>query len=103
MAKIKNSTVLKQCKRICDGIKGKRNFSAQDSATVAVRTVLEELGLTEELGDEYKEERAVVVEAIKILFTASKNFQNSYLASEDNGNLMPKVEATEEEKANEFA
>ena len=97
----KTSNLYERCEVICSQIKGKRNLSQKDAATIAVLTILNDIAdsgksIEEVLGDEGKDLRIKIRDNVKPLFTASKNFQNSYL--EPSG-LMPK--ATGEERVTE--
>jgi hypothetical protein len=82
-----------------------QNLAADHVATAIVRTVLGELGLTEELGDEYRKEREELVKIITPCITAAKNFQCSYLAKTlvDGKPLMPEVKSSEKGSSAEFA
>ena len=88
MAKIENATLKAECTRLCGLKKDKlaEPWTASESAIAIVRTVLSELGLKEELGDDYKEERKTITRAIMPLMTAPINFERTYLAAEG---LMP--------------
>ena len=83
MAKIKNETLKAECARIGAMKKwDSANWTPANSAAVAIRTILTELGCKDELGDGFKKERQELVEAIECLFTAPINFQRTYLVEE---------------------
>ena len=106
MPKIENQTIVKHAKPIADALaKRGDNWNADAMAAVAVKVILEEMGCVEELGDEFKTDRAAVIALVKNFFTAPKNWQNSYLAvtEVDGKPLMPKVEKTESASISEFA
>jgi hypothetical protein len=106
MPKIENKTIVKHAKPICDALKARGdNWNADAMAAVCVKVVLEEMGASEQLGDEFKTDRAAVINIIKSFFTAPKNWQQSYLAvtEVDGKPLMPKVEKSEASAVAEFA
>ena len=105
MPKIENSTILKHAKPICDSLnKAGQNWSWEAQAALLVKTVLEEMGATEQLGEEFKADRQAVIALIS-KFGYPKNFQNSYLAkTEINGKpMMPEVAKNEAVAASEWA
>ena len=74
MPEIKNTTLRAEFARMAKTLNERgQNLAAEHVATAIVRTVLGELGLTEELGDDYKNERAELVKIITPCITASKN------------------------------
>ena len=106
MPKINNQTVIKYAAPIATALSARGdNWNADAMAAVCVKVVLEEMGCTESLGDEAKNDRAEVINIIKSFFTAPKNFQNSYLAmTEVNGAPMMKAVKSSEKTSNaEFA
>lgn len=106
MPKIENQTIVKHAAPIAKALTARGdNWNADAMAAVAVKVILEEMGCVEELGDEFKTDRAAVIAVIKPFFTAPKNYQSSYLAlTEIDGKpLMPKVEKTESASISEFA
>ena len=93
----KDSNLYERCEVVCAQIKGKRNLSQKDLATITVLTILNEVAdsgksIEDLLGDEGKEWRVKIRDNVKPTFTASKNFQNVYLVP---SGLMPKAEGTE--------
>lgn len=101
MPKITNSTIIKHATPICKALQNAgKNWTAEASAAVVVKTVLEEMGCTTELKEDSRADRAAVIAIIMPFFTAAKNYQNSYLAPSE---LMPKVETTEKTSVSEFA
>ena len=107
----KDSNLYEATERITTVIKGKRNLTAQDTATIALFTVLNSLAdsgmdasqaLEVITPDATEEEKASALKAqawrkkirdeIKPLLTAAKNYQSSYC--EPTG-LMPKPVAGE--------
>ena len=110
--KIENTSVLNQAKRICKVLKPRGDsWSAEHSATCLIRAVLEEIGETELLNSSDKldiETRAALVKLAKPFMTASKNYQDSYLADAENKGddgtpLMPKTAKGEKAATAEFA
>ena len=102
----KATNLYERCEVICNAIRGKRNLSQQDTATIGLLTILNEVAdsgksIDELLGDEGKEWRIKTRDTIKPLFTAAKNFQNSYLTETEvsvngvSGYMMPKATGTE--------
>ena len=102
----KDSNLYEATERIASIIKGKRNLTAQDTATIALFTVLNSLAdsgmdasqalevVTPEATEEEKASalkaqawRKAIRDEIKPLLTAAKNYQSSYC--EPTG-LMPK-------------
>lgn len=74
-------------------IRGKRNLTQQDTATIGLMTVLNEVAdsgkpIEDLLDDAGKEWRIKVRNMIKPLFTASKNYQNTVCVEME---LMPKA------------
>ena len=101
MAKIENSTLKAQCKRLTEKKQWEvESWTSTDSAIAAIRTVLEDMGCMEELGDEYKEERAKLASALAPLFTAPINWQRTYLVDEE---LAPKQAEKPKAKASDMA
>jgi hypothetical protein len=101
MPKITNSTIIKHATPICAALQKRGdNWSADAGAAVIVKTVLEEMGCVEQLGEDFKTDRAALIALVKPFLTASKNFQNSYL--EPSG-LMPKIAAADKVDNAEFA
>ena len=106
----KESNLFEATERITSVIKGKRNLTAQDTATIALFTVLNSLadsGMTvedalemmpadpataSEVAKKATAWRKGIRNEIKPLLTAAKNFQSSYC--EPTG-LMPKPTAGE--------
>ena len=105
MAKIKNATVKAEAKRVCDnkiakaGDSGVFEWTARDMAIVAVRAVLVEMGCKAELGDDMKESRTEVVDALEEMFTAPINYRRTYLIPEGLAPKMP--EKTEKAKSDD--
>ncbi len=103
MPKIENSSVLNQAKRICKVLKPRGDsWSAEHSATCLVRAILEEIGEVTLLNSTEKvdiETRAALVALAKPFMTASKNFQDSYLAATDGDDKQPLMPKTAKDKA----
>ena len=98
----KNNNLFERCEVVANQIKGKRNLSQKDSATICVLAILNEVAdsgksIEELLDDGGKEWRIATRDMVQPLFTASKNFQDSYLQP---SGLMPlsKTIATESEE-----
>ena len=108
---LKESNLYEATERITTVIKGKRNLTSQDTATIALFTVLNSLAdsgmnasaaleiITPDATEEEKARamkaqawRKAIRDEIKVLCTAAKNFQASYC--EPTG-LMPKPTAGE--------
>lgn len=93
----KDSYIYGETEAIAEKIRGKRNFVQQDTATIALKVVLNEVmdalgkgkSITDLMEDGAKDWRVAVREQIKPLFTASKNFQNTCCVE---SGLMPKAE-----------
>ena len=107
MAQITNSTLKAEFTRMADVLaKQGSNLTAEAVATVIVRTMMGELGMKEELGPEYAEERKSLVALFKPLITAPNNLQNVYLADtfRDDGKtpIMPKVTSVKAAALAEF-
>ena len=107
MPTITNKTILKHAAPIAAKLQSRGdNWNADAGAAVIIKTVLEEMGCMDELTEEFKEERAKLILLVKPFLTASKNFQNSYLATtnDDDGKpLMQKITATAAAANDEFA
>lgn len=107
MPAITNKTIIKHMTPIAAALVARGdNWNADAMAAVIVKTVLEEMGCVEQLGDEYKADRAALIAVVKPFFTAPKNTQNSYIAltlGDDGKPLMPKVESSEKVAVAEFA
>ena len=108
MPKIESTTVLNQINRIAPKLVERgENWTAEHSAVVIVRSIMEELGLKEELtSDEYKQNRLDCIALVKPFITAAKNYQNSYLAQTnvmDGKPLMPAVKGSTGKLDGEFA
>jgi hypothetical protein len=107
----KSSNLFEATERITNVIKGKRNLTSQDTATIALYTVLNSLAdsgmdasaaleiITPNATEEEKARamkaqawRKSIRDEIKPLLTAAKNYQSSYC--EPTG-LMPKPSAGE--------
>jgi hypothetical protein len=106
MPAITNTTMKAEVTKIAK-VLGERgeNWTQELSATVVLRTILGELGLTEELGPEYANERKEILAIIKPWFTAANNAQNSIIAltnGEDGKPLMGKVTSTQAAVKAEF-
>ena len=100
MPKIENSTVLKYAAPICAGLKAKgENWNADAAAAVVIKTVLEEMGCTEQLGAEFAEDRKALHAVIKPFITAAKNYQDVYLAP---SGLMEPTKKTAGKDISEF-
>lgn len=99
MPKIKNATLLAECRRITDKMEWDKGakWSAKAMAAVVQRVILTELGAKEYLDDSYKESRAEIVEIIAPCITAAINFQREYLVA---SGLAPEKAA--EQKASEL-
>ena len=114
----KNTNLYEQCELVCSQIKGKRNLSQKDLATITVKTILADAQdlsgqasvaalkkgekfdpLAYLMEDSQRELRAKIRDNVKFTFTASKNFQNVYLKP---SGLMPKATG-EEKQTEEFA
>lgn len=97
MPKLDKSTNLyERTEAICQQIKGKRNLAQKDTATIGLLTIMNEIAdsgktIEELLGDEGKEWRVRVRDLTMPLYTAAKNYQNSYAFPSE---LMPKAETT---------
>ena len=106
MPAITNTTLKTEVARIAKTLVERgENWSAEHSATVIVRTILTELGCKDEMSDEMRDERKALVDVIKPLMTASKNFQTSYIAStngDDGKPLMPPAKTIAQEVKAEF-
>lgn len=106
MPEIKNATLKKHWTPICKAMSERnKNINAEHVASVIIKTILEELGATEYLGDEMKAERVELLGIIKPMITAAKNYQTSYLAATkdaDGNPLMKKAEKSDEEVDGEF-
>ena len=110
MPVITNSSVLNQAKRVCKVLKSRgENLSQENSATILVRALLEELGEVELLNSTEKidiEQRAALIQLAKPFCTAAKNYQDSYLAGtngDDGKPLLDKSKGTEAAVKLEFA
>ncbi len=93
----KASNLYERTEAICNAIKGKRNLAQQDTATIGLLTVLNEIAdsgkdIEHWLGDEGKELRIKLRDQIRPLFTASKNYQNTVCVDME---LMPKAQGGE--------
>jgi len=107
MPKIENKTIIKHAQPICDALnKIGKNWTAKAQAAVIVKVVLEEMGATEQLGEEFLADRQAVIALVE-KFGYPKNFQNSYLAktmqADGKTPMMPEVSKTDEVEINEFA
>lgn len=110
MPAITNSSVVNQARRICKVLKPRGDsWSAEHSATCLVRSIMEELGMVTELNSNDPadiETRRTLVTLAKPFCTASKNFQDTYLActmGEDGKPLMEKTAKDKVITAAEFA
>ena len=109
MPAINNTSLKNQVTRIANKLNERgENWSQEHSAVACVRAVLEEFGLTEELNsDEYKQNRLDSIAMVKPMFTASKNYQNSYIngtiGADGKTPIMPAVKGGEKKLDGEFA
>jgi hypothetical protein len=100
MPKIENSTIIKYATPICEGLKAKgENWNADVGAALVIKLVLEEMGCVEQLGTEFLDDRKALHALVKTFLTASKNFQDSYLAPTG---LMPEVKKSAGKDISEF-
>jgi len=113
MPKMNTATNLyEQFERICPALKAQgRNLPAAAVAAAIVNAVLEDAkdaiaakglsieGLEFLTGNEGKATRAKIQAEITPCITASKNYQNSYLAP---SGLLPKIEAGDKQENEEF-
>ena len=109
----KDSNLFEACERIAAGCKadGDRNLNSQDTATIMLFVVLNSIldngksveQLLAKADDEgVKAEDAAAAlkwrketrDVLKVLATASNNFQNVVMADEENGPMMKPVKAT---------
>lgn len=109
MPTITNTSILNQAKPICKVLKARgENLSAEHTATILVRAILEELGDVETLKSTDPDDialRKTLLTLAKPFMTASKNFQSTYLActnGDDGQPLMPKATASEKGIDGEF-
>lgn len=107
MAKIENSTIIKHATPIAQILRKRgENWTAEAMAAVLVKTILEESGNVEALGDDFKADRQAWIALAKPFITAAKNTQNTLLCNTigtDGLPLMPKCEATAKVEVAEFA
>lgn len=111
MPEIKNATVKKNVTRIAKVLNERgQNWSAEFSATVIVRSLLEECGEVELLNATDADSmkcRAELVAMITPLITAANNYQNTYINATlgDDGKtpLMAKVAGMAKTVSAEFA
>jgi hypothetical protein len=93
----KASNLFERTEAITSQIRGKRNLTQQDTATIALLVVLNEVAdsgksIEDLLDTGGKEWRIKIRDQIRPLFTASKNYQNTVCVEMD---LMPKATGTE--------
>jgi hypothetical protein len=97
----KSSYIYGETEVIAIAIRGKRNLAQQDTATIALKVVLNEAmdemskskcSIEDLLGDDKREWRKKIRDEIKPLLTASKNYQNTYCVESE---LLPKSESGE--------
>lgn len=100
MAKIENTTLKNECKRLADTIQWEVGGWRNDHMAVAVlRTVLIELGCKEELKPEHAEARQKLVDIIAPCFTAPINYQRTYLVETGLAPKQPEKQKVEAIKA----
>ena len=97
MTLTKESTVYEHSERICNAIRGKRNLTSQDTATIVLLSVLDEVlnsgktveqllardgdeGVSEENAAKATAWRKATRDMIKPFMTAANNAQNSIMA-----------------------
>ena len=109
----KDSNLYEACERVALGCKsdGDRNLTSQDTATIMLFVVLNSVldtgrsveqllakaddeGVTPENSAAALKWRKETRDVLKVLATASNNFQNVVMADADNGPLMKSVKAT---------
>jgi hypothetical protein len=109
MPTITNTSVLNQAKRVCKVLKARgENMAAEHTATILVRSILEELGEVALLNGTDAisiETRKSLVTLAKQFCTASKNWQSVYAANtkgDDGEMLMPTAKGNEQRIDAEF-
>lgn len=112
MPKIDKFTSLyEHCEKIANAIRGKRNLASKDTATIALLTVIDETinrlsemqsagksmedAVASLMDEENKVWRAKTRDVIQPLFTAAKNYQNTWM--EPSG-LLPEAKGEFVEK-----